>query len=284
MKRLALVVLCLSLGWSGEGSGQTGSQTESFAVPPAHELAQTLEALRDPASSAPLDQLYARGLEYAAAQQLNGESRAAAGTAQSVEAALATAETLHPATLEIEEKVAAARRRYALLGKPLPALPLAESLFAANETPRINRDYGSATILLAFPDSCSLCVEMARGLRAALFRDSDRNVRLYGLLAQPTSPVAAAGAPPIVPDPRSPVARLRGTPTLTVPPGTLQVFGATDRGAPEWPLAIATDCRGIVRFVGPAPLTALLPGGFVDRLAEHLAKIWPQDASKPARK
>lgn len=272
MSRLRIAaLLCLSLGWVSSAEAQTGLQLDAFAVPHAQELAHTLDAMRSPGAMEPLDELYARGLAYAAAQELNGESRAAAGSAQSVEAALAAAEALHPLSAEAAEKIADARRRYALLGQPLPALPLAESLFAANETPRINRDYGSATILLAFPDSCGVCVEMARGLRVALFRSSERNIHLYGLLAHPLPPIPAPGAPPVVLDPGRPAARLRGTPTLTVPPGALRIFGA-----PTYPLAIATDCHGIVRFVGPAPLTALTPGGFADQLAAHLARIWPQ--------
>jgi hypothetical protein len=118
-----------------------------------------------------------------------------------------------------------------------------------------------------------------------LFRVSENEVHLYALLAQPALPVAAPpkGPPkptfaklkpssnePAPPEPPKTAAeQLRGTPTLIVPPATLAQFAATD-----FPLLIATDSKGIIRFIQPASETALNPGDFLDQITMHIAKQW----------
>jgi hypothetical protein len=47
-------------------------------------------------------------------------------------------------------------------------------------------------------------------------------------------------------------------------------FAATD-----FPLLIATDSKGIIRFIQPASETALNPGDFVDQVTMHIARQWP---------
>ena len=47
-------------------------------------------------------------------------------------------------------------------------------------------------------------------------------------------------------------------------------FAATD-----FPLLIATDSKGIVRFIQPAPEDALDSGGFLDQVTAHIAAQWP---------
>ena len=226
--------------------------------------------------------LYADGLAYAALQQFSGDAPAAARTVAELDAAL-------PSTLQPDDSIPITenRRQYALLGTHLPAISFTLSLFAPNETARINTNYGNATILFLFPEWCAQCIRLARQILPTLYRVSENEIRLYALLAQPAPPVPApprtppkpAGAKPhpltnepVPPEPPKTAAeQLRGTPTLIVPLSTLSQFAATD-----FPLLIATDSKGIIRFIQPANETALNPGDFVDQITMHIAKQWPR--------
>jgi hypothetical protein len=253
-----------------------------------------LAALRNPRPSTPatatetpvpIHTLYADGIAFAALQQFAGDSQAAAKTAAELDAAL-------PGTLEPDDSIPIdeTRRQYALLGTALPAIPLSLSLFAAGETPRINTNYGASTVLLLFPDWCAQCVRLAQQILPTLFRISESEVRLYALLAQPALPVAAppkgpnfsklkpSSTQPAQPErPKTAAEQLRGTPTLIVSPATVSQFAATD-----FPLLIATDPKGIIRFIQPASETALNPGDFLDQIIMHIAKQWPRQTPPPA--
>jgi hypothetical protein len=252
-----------------------------------------LASLRNPRPSTPatateapvpIHTLYADGLAFAALQQFAGDPQAAAKTIIELDAAL-------PATLEPDDSIpiGETRRQYALLGTPLPAIPLSLSLFAAGETPRINTNYGSSTVLFLFPDWCAQCIRLTQQILPTLFRVSENEVHLYALLAQPAPPVAAppkgpnfskpkpSSNDPTQPEPsRTTAEQLRGTPTLIVPPATLAQFAATD-----FPLLIATDSKGIIRFIQPASETALNPGDFLDQITMHIAKQWPRQTPAP---
>jgi hypothetical protein len=256
-----------------------------------------LAALRNPRPSTPttatgtpvpIHTLYADGLAFAALQQFADDPHAAAKTVAELDAAL-------PATLEPDDSIPIdeTRRQYALLGTPLPAIPLSLSLFAAGETPRINTNYGSSTVLFLFPEWCAQCIRLTRQILPALYRINGGNadeVHLYALLAQPAPPVAAppkgphfsklkpSSNEPAQPEPPKTAAELlRGTPTLIVPPATLAQFAATN-----FPLLIATDSEGIIRFIQPASETALNQGDFLDQITMHIAKQWPRQTPPPA--
>jgi hypothetical protein len=236
----------------------------------------------------PIHTLYADGLAFAALQQFAGDPQAAAKTVAELDTAL-------PATLEPDDSIpiGETHRQYALLGTPLPAIPLSLSLFAAAETPRINTNYGASTVLFLFPDWCAQCVRLAQQILPTLFRISESEVHLYALLAQPAPPVAAPPKGPPKPTfaklkpssneiaqpepPKTAAEQLRGTPTLIVPPATLAQFAATD-----FPLLIATDPKGIIRFIQPASETALSPGDFLDQITMHIAKQWPRQTPPAA--
>jgi hypothetical protein len=113
---------------------------------------------------------------------------------------------------------------------------------------------------------------------------SESEVHLYALLAQPALPVAAqpkgpnfsklkpsSTEPTQLDRPKTAAEQLRGTPTLIVPPATVSQFAATD-----FPLLIATDSKGIIRFIQPASETALNTGDFLDQITTHIAKQWPR--------
>jgi hypothetical protein len=253
----------------------------------------------NPADTVPVSALYADGLAYAALEQFAGKPAKAASIVQEIDSALASAPT--PLTPDDAIPIADARRQYALLGKPLPTIPIAVSLYAEHESPRINTNYGDSTVLLLFPPWCAQCVRMGQGFMSTLFRlnSSEDSVHLYGLLAQEPPPVPATpevivhsngsmsaakrsrsassranAAPEAAPAPETPKTAaelLRHTPTLIVPVDTLKQFAAT-----SFPLLIATDSQGVVRFIQPAPETALNPGDFLDQVTTHIAKQWPR--------
>jgi hypothetical protein len=53
---------------------------------------------------------------------------------------------------------------------------------------------------------------------------------------------------------------------------TLDAFAAVD-----FPLIVATDHNGVVRFVQVAQEDALTPGGEIDQIVMHIADTWPPD-------
>ena len=239
-----------------------------------------LKALATPETTFPISgsTLYADGLAYAALEKFAGDDDEARKTVRNLDTALP--EKLSP---DEEIPISISRQQYSLLGKPLPAITLTTSLFAEHETPRISTNYGSATFLLLFPPWCAQCVKMGQSLMPTLYRISENNVHLYGLLAQAPPPVAA---PPRAeprsrsktpqPEPANPAVPktaaelLAHTPTLIVPESTLTQFAATD-----FPLLIALDPKGIVRFIQPASDTALNAGDSLDQIAAHIAVQWP---------
>jgi hypothetical protein len=245
---------------------------------------QTLRASQPPAITAngattaiSIHALYADGVAYAALQQFAGDPQAAARTIAALDAAT-------PSTLPPDDSIpiAETHRQYALLGTHLPRIPLTVSLFSAGETPRVNPDYGSTTVFFLFPDWCAQCIRMAQQFRPMLYRLSQHDVHLYGLLAQSAPPVPAPPHPsakskqvvkdPAEPErPKMPAELLRGSPTLIVPPATLAIFAATD-----FPLLIATDPDGIIRFIQPASENALNPGDLLDQITDHIARQWPR--------
>jgi hypothetical protein len=234
--------------------------------------------------------LYADGVGFAALQQFAGKPAEAAATVAALDGALTAA----PAPLPPDDAlpIADARRQYALLGQPLPKIPLTASLYAEHETPLIDSNYGASTVLFLFPPWCAQCVRMSQSFMSVLVRLREQPVHIYGLLAQeppptPASPTVvvhsngtmseakharAKAAPPPEPEtPKTAADLLRHTPTLIVPPETLSQFAATN-----FPLMIATDSKGIIRFIQPAPETALNPGDFLDQVTAHIAAQWPR--------
>jgi hypothetical protein len=255
----------------------------------ALRASQQTSPAASPESVVPIHTLYADGVAFAALERFRDEPRSSVGILSDLDAAL-------PATLPPDESIpiAETRRQYALLGTHLPAIPFSGSLSSPGETPHINPNYGAATVLFLFPDWCAQCVRMAQQLGPTLSRVGKNDVRLYGLLAQAatpdaapprpaTKPAARPGAktsaaakpqPPAEPEPpKTPAELLRGSPTLIVPPQTLAQFDATD-----YPLVIALDPQGIIRFIQPAPDAALVPGGFLDQITGHIAEQWPRGA------
>jgi hypothetical protein len=243
----------------------------------------------------PVHTLYEHALDFPALEQYYNEPNVAAILAGDLERAL-------PATLSPDESilVAAARRRYRLLGTHFPVLPGAVTLMSATETPLKQPSYGSATIFFLFPPWCAQCVRLAEQIvpelvRIAVLKGPDyQGPSMYALLADAAPPalrakavaVKAVSAKPGVHDkaveaPKLIVEKtvseqLRKTPTLVVSPGVLADFNATD-----FPFLIATDRDGIIRLMMPAaPDNALVQGGIVDQMTQTILSTWPAKESK----
>jgi hypothetical protein len=90
---------------------------------------------------------------------------------------------------------------------------------------------------------------------------------LFPTPASPTRPLT----------PKTPVEQLQGTPTLVVASNTLTQFAAAD-----FPLLIAIDHEGIVRFIQQDNETALISGDFLDQITMNIAKQWLVQTSPPA--
>lgn len=245
-----------------------------------------LRLLKQEKPSLPRHDLYADGLGLAALQQYSGNPDAAAATVVTLDAALGDTALLPP---DEALPIAAARRQYDLLGKPLPKLKYELSLWNlkadSQEVPHINPEFGAATALLVFPEWCAQCVRLASGIGPAMPHFGTEEVHVYAVMAGQV-PERATLFPAKAKAAVKPVATtspaeqreslltaaqiLLHTPTLIVPPDTVGLFSATD-----FPLLVVTDHAGIVRFIGVAPETALAPNNFLDQIAEHVGKVWP---------
>ena len=247
-----------------------------------------------------IHELYADAIDLPAMQQFANHPKEAADSYAELEAAL-------PSKLLPDDTILTgdSRRQYLLLGQRLPAITASASLleptFAA---PRdLNTKFGTASVFLLFPNWCAQCVRMGSNFfTTAAARLAPNGVHFYGLLAQadpglpipkpapklPVKPVStAAGAKPARPTVSAgatggtphveitisaapnPAEVLMGTPTLVVPPATVDTFVATD-----FPLIIVTDLRGIVRYIQPAPDNALVRDGLIDQLADRVTQQW----------
>jgi hypothetical protein len=244
-----------------------------------------------------LNALYADAIAYPAMQQFADQPKAAATSFAQLEAALPVSLSPDDAILTGES-----RRQYLLLGAPLPAISTFAWLLdpSALAPPDVNPKFGSATVLFLFPDWCAQCVAMGSKFATVVRGLGQNGARFFPLLAQANPPPAAKAAPkptlssgpgaskarqssadkgaPVHVDVQmnvKPTAAvlLSGTPTLVVPNDTLKTFAATD-----FPLIIATDHNGIVRSIQIAPDNALVQGGTIDQLVDHILEHWPAPA------
>lgn len=239
-----------------------------------------LAALGTPPTSSPdqpsISTLYANGLSLAILQQLASRPNEAQATVAALDAAL-------PANTSGDDKlrIAGQRRQYALLGKPLSGInPLASLSSPTNKIPELPA-HSTLTALLLFPDWCAQCVYMGPHLPETVFKVEGHSAYLYALLAQTV--------PPRKPDPTvtnkayNPAyaaALLAETPTITVPPETLNRFEATD-----FPLLLVTDPDGILRVLEPVSAQDLQPGGSVDAAIALVGKTFlltPSPSTVPA--
>jgi len=263
-------------------------------------VASSTQALSSSHLTIPLRALYAEAIAFPAMQQFANQTEAAAAAFAELEATL-------PASLSPDDAVfiAESRRQYLLLGSHLPTI----TTFAwlpdpAGIPPEINTNFGSATVFLLFPDWCNQCVALHPNFMPVSKRLRENDARFFALLAQAnplpkvvpkdvtkavnnTGPSGAVSKPariapfsggrPDIPHVElqlnikpTAAALLVGTPTFVVPSQTLNSFVATD-----FPLIVVVDHNGIIRSIQVAPDNAMVPGGVVDQIVDHVANQWP---------
>jgi hypothetical protein len=242
----------------------------------------------------PLHTLYADAIAFPTLQQFADKPKAGAESYAELDSALPSSLTSEDA-IYIDER----RRQYLLIGTHMPPLhPMGFLLFPGAAAPqKLNTSFANATVFLLFPDWCNQCITIgfnsqmkSRELVAA------HNVRFFPLLAQAdppevqnnsslrnvplatkTSKATLAQSQKLHVDQQlslksTPDSRLEGTPTIVVPNEALDIFAATD-----FPLVIATDHSGVVRWIQPAQDDALEPGGDIDHIVQHILATWPPD-------
>jgi thiol-disulfide isomerase/thioredoxin len=243
--------------------------------------------------------LYADAIALPAMLQFAKKPEAAMAAFDEMEAAL-------PSNLSADDAIltAASRRRYKLLGSPLPLISVSASLLdpSSSVTPSFNRKDAGPAALILFPDWCAQCVAMSPAFHEVHNRLRAKGGNFFALLAQadPRTPVSLVaegqserrssgssqvprppgriGSKATVPHveihvgekPPSAAELLAGTPTVIVPVGTMDTFVATD-----FPLLIVTDGQGIVRYLGTLPENGLVDGGLLDQVAERVMEQWP---------
>jgi hypothetical protein len=260
--------------------------SQPAATPPATTPPAAAQPVAAPAI--PLHTLIRHALDYAALQQYNNQPDRAGAAIAEIDQAMPVDPPPDEAIL-----IAADRRQYAMLGTHLPDLPATASLLSSAAPRHVT--FGAVTVLVLFPPWCAQCLRQEFDMAPALLRQSERNVHMYGLLADhPSQPAKPAPHPtaahhaitqdahPAEPSeqpetPRSAEDQLRGTPTLVVDPSTLAEFNAND-----FPFLIATDSDGVIRLmVSAAPDNTLVKDGPVDQIVDTIADGWPPPGPKP---
>jgi hypothetical protein len=234
--------------------------------------AATPTAAPSPAAQS-IRELYADGLTLAILQQLSRQSPTE--TVATLEAAL-------PPQLAPDDAIpiAALRRRYALLGQPLPKLTPAgwpgarPYLTTTRQAPQVPALH-AITALLLFPDWCAQCIRMGSKFPETVFTVSGHEAYFYGLLAETMPP----NKPPTKPNPNPSFTPadaanyLTGTPTFAVDASLLTLFSANDP-----PFAIITDSQGIIRVAQPVTEDALNLGNTMDSAIALIGKQFPLPA------
>lgn len=253
------------------------------ATPPSPQPSPLSPSAQDQS----LYELYADGIALASLQQLyKAPPQAIAATVTTLDAALPTA--LSP---DDSIPIALSRRRYALLGKPLPdiahpahpANPKHPVLFTTLGYPPTLPQIPAAnaiTALLLFPDWCAQCLRLGTKLPQTVVSVAGHEAYYYGLLAETVPPNPPPTTESNTPKPFTPadaVNDLENTPTLTVDPSLLDDFAATDV-----PFLILTDSQGIIRVLQPVSDDALIPGGTIDSAIARVGAQWHSPGLPPA--
>jgi hypothetical protein len=214
--------------------------------------------------------LYDEGLELAYLEQYAGRQTEAKQALTALDAALAK---VSAEKIDNPAEIGRAKAQYALLGEKLPRIAILPYAAPGNPHPRINPDYGAATVLLLFPEWCVQCRKMMQPVNDFLLRNNTEKIHAYGLLALDADEMSAD------PFKSDSFKDLLHTPTLATSSDTLRTFGAL-----SFPFLVITDGTGRIRFLGTVSQNAFAAGGFVEQVIDRNAgKGAPDKAPSPHR-
>jgi hypothetical protein len=211
--------------------------------------------------------LYASAMDLAFFNRFAGKSDAAATAAADADAAL---QKLTAISAEDQQEIAQVRTRYHLLGTHLPNVHPTRTLQSASAKPRIDPNFGAATVLVLFSDWCIKCRELVKTMTKFAAANSNAPIHVYGLLYSEDSPTGPQHAGKVLHAENE--KRLAGTPTLEVPAQIAQTFGVVDL-----PLGVVLDRSGTIRFIGVLPNDAFEEKGYISKVLERMS---PRSPSK----
>jgi thiol-disulfide isomerase/thioredoxin len=188
-------------------------------------------------------------MELAFWQRYAHDDVAATAAMAAVDSALPATAVLTP---EDRQRIDAVKTQYRLLGGHLPAFPVLRSLQSPKARAAIPSSSGRATILVLFPDWCAHCRKMMTPMKAFDVANGTTPMHAYGLVFADKS-IADIEGPQAAQASSANIKSLSGLPVLEIAPESVKIFGALD-----YPLAVALDESGIVRFVGVLPADALV--------------------------
>jgi hypothetical protein len=212
----------------------------------------------------PLGTLYESAMQLAFLERYMGSDEAAATAVAEVESALPAAATL---AAEDRQHVDAVTRRYRLLGERLPFVKILRALESPNAPPQIDLNFGSATVLVFFPDWCAECRNMMKTLTKFAVANHTTPIHAYGMVFADDAVVYGLAAHD------ANLKQFAGTQTLMVPDTTAQTLGATD-----YPLGIVLDSSGKVRFIGVLPADAFNGDGYVSKVIVSMVQVQQERA------
>ncbi|HTF65499.1 MAG TPA: hypothetical protein VK638_22725 [Edaphobacter sp.] len=211
--------------------------------------------------------LYEIGLHLAFLQRYAGKEHDAEYTIHQLKAALSGLTSIDS---ESQKIIDSGNTRYSLLGKHLPSVNVSRSFLSVAAKARFNRDLGSSTVLLMFPDSCGQCRRMLKTLNAFNANEAEARIHAYGLITE-TQPDA-----PSEPSREARLKDLEGTPTLIVPSASSDAFGAKD-----FPFAVVTDQSGRVQYIGVIPTNAFDRDSYMHHIVQRISNASSSTAKQP---
>jgi thiol-disulfide isomerase/thioredoxin len=203
--------------------------------------------------------LYESAMQLAFLERYAGNNQSAETAAADVEGALPGTAVL---TSEDRQKVNAVTTRYQMLGMHLPEVNAMRSLQSSSAKAKIDPDFGSATVLVLFPDWCVQCRRMMTTLTESATVNHDTPIHAYGLVFTDDAVVSGQAAH------EANIKEMLGTQTLEVPAYTAQSFGATD-----FPMGIVLDRTGTIRFIGLIPGGAFNGDSYIGKVIVRMVRV-----------
>ena len=204
--------------------------------------------------------LYASAMDLAFLNRYAGNSDAAAAAAADADAAL---EKLTTISAQDQQEIDEVRTQYQLLGRHLPDVHPTRTLQSAGAKPRIDPNFGRATVLVLFSDWCIECRELVKTMTKFAAANSNAPIHAYALLYSDDSPARLQDAGKMLHADNE--KSLVGTPTLEVPAQTAQTFGVID-----YPLGVVLDRSGTIRFIGVLPSDAFDKNGYISKVLDRM--------------